>query len=122
MGVNSLRSSTIIFVIKIINMKTHFIENIEFNSLDNDIRVQCLVEDGNFSHQSTIILASRWINKLLMYIQKLNPEEQIDEKIERIFFPNGTILYKLNTLTFVKNQIAWEEFLGEDVELKKIRA
>ncbi|MBM3452189.1 MAG: hypothetical protein FJX84_03490 [Bacteroidetes bacterium] len=103
-------------------MKTHFIENIEFNSLDNDIRVQCLVEDGNFSHQSTIILASRWINKLLMYIQKLNPEEQIDEKIERIFFPNGTILYKLNTLRFVKNQIAWEEFLGEDVELKKIRA
>ena len=104
------------------NTKTHILENIEFSTLDKDIRLQCLVKEGNLSYQSTVLIASRWINKLLMYCQKLNPEELIDEKMERVFFPSGTILYKLNTSIFPNNIIDWEEFLGETIELKKIRA
>jgi len=104
------------------NTKTHVLENIEFSTLDNDIRIQCLIQDGNLSYQSTILLASRWMNKLMMYCQKLNPEEQIDELMERVFFPSGAILYKLNTSFLPNNLIDWEEFLGETTELKKIRA
>jgi radical SAM superfamily enzyme with C-terminal helix-hairpin-helix motif len=104
------------------NTKTHILENIEFSTTDTDIRVQCLVNEGNLSYQSTVILASRWINKLLMYCQRLNPEEQIDEKMERIIFPSGTILYKLSTHLLANNTIDWEEFLGESIQLKKIRA
>jgi hypothetical protein len=80
------------------------------------------VQEGNLSYQSTVLIASRWINKLLMYCQKLNPEEPIDDKIERVFFPSGTILYKLNTSLLPNNIMDWEEFLGETIELKKIRA
>ena len=123
MNVNSLRLSTTIFVkIKTMNTKTHILENIEFSTSDNDIRVQCLVQEGILSYQSTVLLAARWINKLLMYCQKLNPEEQIDEKMERVIFPSGTILYKLNTSVFPNNIMDWEEFFGEAIELKKIRA
>jgi len=104
------------------NTKTHVLENIEFSTLDTDIRIQCLVQEGNLSYQSTVLLASRWINKLLMYCQKLNPEEQIDELIERVFFPSGAVLYKLNTSFLPNNLIDWEDFTGETIELKKIRA
>lgn len=104
------------------NTKTHILENIEYSTLDSDIRVQCLVQEGNLSYQSTVLIASRWINKLLMYCQKLNPEEQIDEKIERVFFPSGSILYKLKASLLPNNTIDWEDFLGEVIELKKIRA
>jgi hypothetical protein len=104
------------------NTKTYNLENIEFSTIDKDIRVECQVQEGNLSYQSTILLASRWINKLLMYCQKLNPEEQIDDKMERIIFPSGIILYKLNTTSFPNNTMDWAEFLGEVTELKKIRA
>jgi hypothetical protein len=114
---------TLIFVkIKAMNTKTHIIENIEYSTTDKDIRVQCLVYEGNLSYQSTVLLASRWINKLLMYCQMLNPEEPIDDKMERVFFPSGSILYKLNTSLLANNTIDWEDFLGEIIELKKIRA
>jgi hypothetical protein len=104
------------------NTKTYNLENIEFSTIDTEIRVECQVQEGNLSYQSTIILASRWINKLLMYCQKLNPEEQIDDKMERVIFPSGTILYKLNTTALPNNSMDWAEFLGEVTELKKIRA
>jgi hypothetical protein len=102
--------------------KTHILENIEFSTLDSDIRVQCLVQEGSLSYQSTVLLSSRWINKLLMYCQKTNPEETIDDNIERIIFPSGTILYKLNMCSYLNTTIDWEEFLGGTGDLKKIRA
>jgi hypothetical protein len=98
------------------------VNRIEFNSNESEIQVSCVVIVGNLSFENKIILSSKWMNSLLLYFQKKNPEEQIDEKIERIYFPDGTINYTLNTDALAENMIDWNEFLGNEIQLKQIRA
>jgi hypothetical protein len=102
--------------------RKHLVNRIEFSSTDAEIRVQCMIQTGKLTFESTILISSRWVNPLLMYFQKTNPEKQIDENLERIFFPDGSIYYSLNTDELTYNSIDWNEFLGVELEPRKIRA
>lgn len=105
-------------------MKTNLnlVNRIEFNSNESEIQVSCEVIVGKLSFENTIILSSKWINSLLLYFQKNNPEQEIDEKIERIYFPDGAIHYTLSTDSMNEKTIDWNEFLGNEKQLKQIRA
>ena len=102
--------------------RKQLVNRIEFSSIDSEIRVQCTIQTGNLAFVSTVLISSRWINPLLMYFQKTNPENQIDENLERIFFPDGSIYYSLSTEDLTNNSIDWNEFLGVEQEPRKIRA
>jgi hypothetical protein len=102
--------------------RNQFLNSIEFSTNDSEIRVKCSIQKGTLSFESTVLISSAWINPLLMYIQKLNPEKQIDEQMERINFPDGNTLYHLSTENFHQKNIDWNDFLGVENEPKKIRA
>jgi|GEM_PF-2691908 hypothetical protein len=103
------------------NGKQH-VNRIEFSSTDSEIRVQCRIQSGSLTFESTVLISSQWINPLFMYFQKTNPEKQIDEQLERILFPDGSTFYSLNTEELSNNSIDWNEFLGFEKEPRKIRA
>ena len=104
------------------NNQTNQINRIEFNSYENQIHVTCVVFEGNLSFETVVILSHSWFNPLLLFLQRKNPTELLDEKIERIPFPDGSVQYSILTCQLEKNNIEWEELLGCNIQPKRIRA
>jgi len=102
--------------------KTNQINRIEFNSYENEIHVTCVVFEGNLSFETEVILSNSWFNPLLLFLQRENSIELLDEAIERIPFPDGSMQYSILTDQLAENNIQWEELLGCNIQPKRIRA
>lgn len=102
--------------------RTNQITRIEFNSFENEIQVNCQVKAGSLSFETVVILSASWFNPLMLFLQKENPNEQLDESIERIPFPDGSTQYSVHTDLLSEKNICWEELLGTAVQPKRIRA
>ena len=103
-------------------IKRNLINRIEFNSFETEIHISCLVKAGNLSFETVVMLSSNWFNPILLFLQKENPTILLDENIERISFPDGSTQYCVHTNSLIEKNICWENFLGSDVQPKRIRA
>lgn len=97
------------------------INKISFSSTNQEIQLEAIICKDNLCYESTFMISSTDLNKILNKLFYLNPEIDVNSLIESDNFINNEILYTLNCIKYpeLETNISHFEFKQQ---LRQIRA
>lgn len=97
------------------------INKISFSSLNREIQLEAIICKDNLCYESTFMITSTDLNKILNKLFFLNPEIDINNLFEKDVFLDEEILYTLNCNKYseLETNVSFFEFTQQ---LRQIRA